>query len=188
MDQHLLTIIAAFVVIVAVVAVIVFVAIHKRRSQNLRARFGPEYDRVVKQAGDLHRGEDVLQFRTKRREKLPIVALTLSDRSSFMSRWVGIQSRFVDDPRGAVSLADQLVSEVMKARGYPVGDFEQRSADISVDHPVLVENYRTAHDIALHHSRGQASTEDLRKAMVHYHLLFDQLLGNPLPERKEAQG
>ena len=98
-----------------------------------------------------------------------------------------MQSQFVDDPRGSVSLADQLVNEVMRTRGYPVGDFEQRAADISVDHPVVVENYRAAHDIALRHRLGQASTEDMRKAMVHYRSLFDELLGHSLPERMEAR-
>ena len=98
-----------------------------------------------------------------------------------------VQSRFVDDPKGSVAQADELVSEVMVARGYPMADFEQRAADISVDHPVVVENYRAAHDIALRHSRGQASTEDMRNAMVHYRSLFEELLEDSLPERKEAR-
>jgi hypothetical protein len=98
-----------------------------------------------------------------------------------------VQSQFVDDPKGSVSRADQLVSELMAARGYPMADFEQRVEDISVDHPVVVQNYRAAHDIALRHSRGQASTEDLRKAMVHYRSLFEELLSDSLPERKEAR-
>jgi hypothetical protein len=98
-----------------------------------------------------------------------------------------VQAQFVDDPNGAVSNADQLLNEVMQVRGYPVGDFDQRAADISVDHPVVVENYRVAHEIAQRHNRGQASTEDLRQAMVHYRSLFDELLEAPLPERKEAR-
>ena len=93
----------------------------------------------------------------------------------------------MDDPKGSVSRADELVNEVMAARGYPVGDFEQRAADISVDHPVVVENYRAAHEIALRHSRGQSTTEDMRRAMVHYRSLFDELLENSLPARKEAR-
>ena len=97
-----------------------------------------------------------------------------------------MQLLFVDDPKGAVSRADELLNEVMIARGYPVGDFDQRAADISVDHPVMVGNYRTAHEIAVRHSRGEASTEDLRKAMVHYRSLFDQLLQDSIPLRKEA--
>jgi FtsZ-interacting cell division protein ZipA len=189
MDQHQLTIIVASIAILIVVAIIGFLIVRKRRSQMLRQRFGPEYDRVVKKEGDVHRGEDVLQFLTKRREKLQIRALSPSNRSDFASRWTTVQSQFVDDPKGAVSRADQLVNEVMQVRGYPIGDFDQRAADISVDHPVVVENYRAGHEIALRHNRGQASTEDLRKAMVHYRSLFDELLEeDSLPERKEARG
>jgi len=99
-----------------------------------------------------------------------------------------VQLQFVDDPKGTVSRADQLVNEVMEVSGYPVADFDQRAADISVDHPIVVENYRVAHEIALRHSRGRASTEDLRKAMVHYRSLFDELLEDSLPQRKEARG
>ena len=187
MEQRQITILVAFIAVVALIAIVGFLTMRKRRSLTLRQRFGPEYDRVVREQGDTHRGEDVLQFREKRREKLQVVALSPSDRSGFEGRWTAVQSQFVDDPRGSVSLADQLVNEVMRTRGYPVGDFEQRAADISVDHPLVVENYRAAHDIALRHSRGQASTEDLRKAMVHYRSLFDELLGHSLPERKEAR-
>ena len=187
MDQHQLTVIVAFIAAVVMIAVIGFLVMRKRRSQTLRERFGPEYDRVIRKEGDVHRGEDVLQFLTKRREKLRIRPLSPSNRSDFASRWTTVQSQFVDDPKGAVSRADQLLNEVMQVRGYPVGDFDQRAADISVDHPVVVENYRAAHEIALRHSQGQASTEDLRKAMVHYRSLFDELLEAPLPERKEAR-
>jgi hypothetical protein len=150
----------------------------------LRKRFSPEYDRVVKEQGDIHRGEDVLQFREKRRENLHVVALSPSNRSGFEGRWNAVQSQFVDDSRGAVSLADQLVNEVMRTRGDHVG--EQRAADICVDR--RRRNLpRCTHDIASRHRRGQSSTEDLRKAMVHYRSLFDELLGQPLLERKEAQ-
>jgi len=188
MDQHQVTLIVAVIALAILVAVVGFVLIRKRRSQMLRERFGPEYDRVVKKEGGVHPGEDVLQFRAKRREKLQIRSLSSSSRSDFANRWTAVQAQFVDDPKNAVVGADQLVSEVMKVRGYPVGDFEQRVADISVDHPVVVENYRAAHDVTVRHNRGQASTEDLRKAMVHYRLLFDELLEDSLPERKEARG
>lgn len=188
MDQHQLTIVVAAMVVLVLIAVVGFLLWRKRRSQALRARFGPEYDRVVKKEGNVGRGEDVLQFLTKRRENLEIVPLPPSKRSEFGNRWTRVQSQFVDDPRRAVSQADQLVNEVMQTRGYPIGNFDQRAADISVDHPVVVENYRAAHEIALRHSRGQASTEDLRKAMVHYRSLFDELLEDSYPERKEARG
>jgi hypothetical protein len=188
MDQHQLTLLIALLAVAAIVVIVGYLLMRKRRSQVLRQRFGPEYDRVVKKEGDVHRGEDVLQFRSKRREKLQIRALSPSNRSDFTSQWATVQSQFVDAPKNAVSRADQLVNEVMQARGYPVGDFEERAADISVDYPVVVENYRTAHAIALRHVRGEASTEDLRQAMVHYRSLFDELLEDPLPERKEARG
>ena len=188
MNQQQIVIIVAIVLVVALVALVGFLLLRKQRSRMLRERFGPEYDRVVHQEGDVHRGEDVLEFRTKRRKKFEIRPLSPSERSEFATRWASVQPQFVDDPKGAVTRADELVNEVMQFRGYPMGDFEQRAADISVDHPVVVENYRAAHAIALRHSRGEASTEDLRKAMVHYRSLFDELLEDSLPERKEARG
>jgi hypothetical protein len=187
MDQHQLTILIAVIVAAVLVAIIVFFLVRKRRSQKLRERFGPEYDRVVKKEGELRRAEGVLEIRAKRREKVELHPLPATSRSEFSGRWATVQSQFVDDPKGSVSRADQLVNELMEARGYPMADFDQRAADVSVDHPVVVENYRVAHDIALRHSRGQANTEDLRRAMVHYRSLFDELLENSLPERKEIR-
>lgn len=174
------------VVAVIVVAAIVLLTLRKRRSANLRERFGPEYDRVLQREGDPRKAEGVLEFREKRREKFKIRPLSHADRTSFATRWNEVQARFVDDPRGAVTVADSLVTDVMQARGYPIGEFEQRAADISVDHPVVVENYRSAHTIATRHSSGQASTEDLRQAMVHYRTLFQELLDEPKPQRKGA--
>jgi hypothetical protein len=160
------------------------VTARKRRSAKLRERFGPEYDRVLQKEGDARKAEGVLEFREKRREKFTLHPLSEADKSSFDVRWREVQSRFVDDPRGAVTVADGLVTEVMQKRGYPIGEFEQRAADISVDHPVVVENYRAAHTIALRHSSGQASTEDLRQAMVHYRALFQELLDERQPQRE----
>jgi len=176
----------AIVVVVIVVAVLISITARKRRSQKLRERFGPEYDRVVKNEGDVHKGEQVLEFRQKHREKFKVRALSPTDRSSFSYRWNEVQAQFVDDPKGAVTLADGLVTDVMQARGYPITDFEQRAADISVDHPQVVDNYRAAHGIALRHGRGQASTEDLRKAMVHYRALFEELLDDNQTQRRGA--
>lgn len=187
MDQHQLTILIAVVVAVAVIAVISFILARKRRSQNLREKFGPEYDRVVKKEGEVRRAEGVLEMRAKRREKFELRRLSSASHSDFADRWRIVQQQFVDDPKGSVSRADGLVNELMVARGYPMGDFEQRASDISVDHPVVVENYRAAHEIALRQSRGQSSTEDLRRAMVHYRSLFDELLENSQPVRKEAR-
>ncbi len=187
MDQNrLIVVIAGVVIAVVVVAAIAFITSRKRRSVRLRERFGPEYDRVVRQEGDPRKAEGVLEFRQKRREKFNIRPLSAADRSSFATRWNEVQSRFVDDPRGAVTVADSLVTDVMQARGYPVGEFEQRAADLSVDYPVIVDNYRAAHDIALRHGAGKASTEDLRQAMVHYRLLFQELLNEPTAEKRGA--
>jgi hypothetical protein len=192
MDQHQITILVVAIGIIVFAAAFGFFVARKRRSQQLRERFGPEYDRVVSKEGEVSRAEGVLAMRAKRREKFELRPLTASMRSDFSARWSTVQAQFVDDPKGAVAGADQLVNELMKARGYPVVDFDQRAADISVDHPVVVENYRAAHEIALRHSRGQAGTEDLRKAMVHYRSLFEELLGDSipvaeLPRRREAR-
>jgi hypothetical protein len=186
MNQQQLLILIVVIIIVAAVGLAAILVLRKRRSKVLREQFGPEYDRVVKREGDVRRGEEVLGFRTERRKKLEIVPLSTSSRSDFASRWTSVQSQFVDDPKGAVSQANELLDQVMLARGYPVGDFDQRAADVSVDHPLVVDNYRAAHEIALRHSRGEASTEDLRRAMVYYRSLFDQLLENSIPARKEA--
>jgi hypothetical protein len=187
MDQQQLTILIAVVAAVVVIGIVGFILARKRRSQNLRERFGPEYDRVVKKEGEVRKAEGVLEMRAKRHDKFELRPLTGESRADFAERWRVVQEKFVDDPKGSVSRADELVSELMAARGYPMADFEQRVADISVDHPVVVENYRAAHDIALRHSRGESSTEDMRRAMVHYRSLFDELLENSLPVRKEAR-
>jgi len=182
----MIVLIAIVVIAIVVIAAIAFMTSRKRRSQKLRQRFGPEYDRVVQQEGDPRKAEGVLEFRQKRREKFSIRPLSGANRSSFATRWNEVQARFVDDPRGAVSVADSLVTDVMQARGYPIGEFEQRAADLSVDYPVIVDNYRAGHDIALRHSSGKASTEDLRQAMVHYRMLFQELLDEPKTERRGA--
>lgn len=181
------TIVIIAVIIIAAVAVLGWWYSRQRRTQHLRERFGPEYDRVVHEQGNLRKGEGVLEWRAKKREQLRIVPLSGPVRSDFANRWTRVQSQFVDDPRGAVAEADQLVTEVMHARGYPMADFDRQAELVSVDHPTVVQNYRAGHDIAQRHTRGQASTEDLRKAMVHYRSLFDELLEDT-PERKEARG
>jgi FtsZ-interacting cell division protein ZipA len=177
MDQNqLYVVIVVAILAVIVIAAVGFVASRKRRSEKLREKFGPEYDRVVKQEGNPRKAEGVLEFRAKRREQFKIRPLPAGDKSSYAARWSEVQARFVDDPRGAVTVAEGLVTEVMQARGYPIGDFEQRAADLSVDYPVVVDNYRAAHQIAVRHNSGQATTEDLRQAMVHYRALFQELL------------
>lgn len=165
------------IVIILVAAGIAMWAYLRNRSQKLQHRFGPEYDRAVRERGGRLRGEHVLEKREKRVEELHIRPLRPADQARFKEDWRQVQARFVDDPSIALSQADDLVGELMNLLGYPVVDFEQRAADISVDHPFVVENYRAAHAIALRHRRGVASTEDLRQAMVHYHTLFNDLLG-----------
>ncbi len=182
-NQQLLIVLVVAVVAVAVIA---FLVSRKRRSQKLRERFGPEYDRVLKQEGDPRKAEGVLEFREKRREKFKIRPLAEADRGHFEKGWEEVQARFVDNPQAAVTMAENLVTEVMRARGYPIGEFEQRAADISVDYPVVVENYRAAHAIALRHGAGKASTEDLRQAMVHYRTLFQELLEERTVQKKGA--
>lgn len=173
------------ILIVALVAVVAaglaaFLWQRKRRTERLRAQFGgAEYARAVEKGGNRRKAEAGLEERTERVESLHVRPLGAGDRARFVESWRGVQARFVDGPAGAVTEADQLVGDVMSARGYPVSDFEQRTADISVDHPLVVENYRTAHAIALRQTRGQANTEELRQAMVHYRTLFEELINEP---------
>lgn len=177
-----------------IVLIIAFVAVaaalwmffEKRRTQRLRTKFGPEYDRMMQQT-DRRQAESALENRAKRVEKFHIRSLTNEERPRFAEAWKREQSRFVDDPHVSVGNADRLVGDVMRARGYPMAEFEQRAADISVDHPQVVENYRAAHDIAARDSRGQATTEDLRQAMVYYRALFVELLEEPVLEPQEVR-
>lgn len=180
---------AWIVVGIMVVAVIVGAFLYSRRarSEHLRERFGPEYDRAVEAKGGRTKAEAELAEREKRVEKLDIRELEPAERREFIERWTDVQTRFVDDPARAVAFADALLGDVMKTRGYPVSDFDQRAGDISVDHPVVVEHYHKAHDIAVRHERGQASTEDLRQAMIHYRALFDNLVGAEAPAPRERE-
>jgi hypothetical protein len=150
--------------------------IRKRRSEGLRRRFGAEYGHALRASGSRGRAEADLTSRTKRVERLGIHPLSSRDHERLTERWGATQASFVDDPAGAVSAAEMLVEEVLRARGYPVGDFDQRAADISVDHPRFVGSYREARELALAIQRGAAKTEDLRQAAVQYRALFDDLL------------
>jgi len=167
-------------VVVLVAGIAAFFVHRKRRTERLRTQFGgAEYARAVEKGGNRRQAEAGLEKRAERVEKFHVKPLTAGDRARFLDSWRGVQSRFVDGPAGAVTEADVLLGDVMSARGYPVSDFEQRAADISVDHPVVLENYRTAHEIALKQTRGQANTEDLRQAMVNYRTLFEELVNEP---------
>ena len=185
MESLDLRIVVGVLVAVAVV-VLTFVLMQKRRTDELRAKFGPEYERLVHQHGGTRHAEHELSDRIQRVKQLHIKPLTVEHRNRFADAWRSDQARFVDDPKSAVADADRLVADLMQVRGYPVGDFEQRAADVSVDHPHVVQNYRVAHDIALREQRGEASTEDLRVAMVHYRALFEDLLDSAEPEPREA--
>src|SRR5579872_2542353 len=145
MDHRQLSILVIAVVLVIFVAFISYLLIQRQRSRKLRERFGPEYDRTVKQEGDRRRAEGVLEMREKRRDKFKLLPLSASTCSEFEARWKAVQAKFVDDPKESLVAADQLISELMQARGYPVADFDQRAADVSVDHPVVVDNYRVGH-------------------------------------------
>ena len=177
-----------WIVIVAAVAVVIGIvvwrAVSARRSRRLKEGFGSEYDRTVEQAGGRRGAERELREREKRHEELDIRPLSPEARDRYAEEWETLQSRFVDDPSGAVRDADVLVQQVMRDRGYPVDDFDQRAADISVDHPDLVEKYRTADGIARSNERGEASTEDLRQSVRHYRALFQELL---VVEREPAE-
>ena len=172
MDLPVIWVLIALVLIGAVV----WITMSRMRSQRLRQRFGSEYQRAIREEGTVRKAEAALEQRARRVAKLHIRPLAPSDAERFDRDWRAVQARFVDDPRGAVTEADRLVGEVMAARGYPVGEFEQRVADISVDHPDVVVNYRAAREIATLHAAGKADTEDLRQAMVHYRALFRDLL------------
>lgn len=150
-----------------------------RQSAALKDRFGPEYDRTVQEVGDERKAETVLAAREKRVSAYTIKPLPGDMRDHFVENWRQVQAQFVDDPKYAVTRADDLLGEVMRARGYPMSDFEHRAQDLSVDHPDIVENYRRGHEIAVRHSKGEASTEDLRTAMIHYRTLFDDLVNEP---------
>jgi hypothetical protein len=175
-------------VVIAAVAVALVWFFKKQRSTRLHGHFGPEYDRTVKQLGDRQKAESELERRAKRVETFHIHGIPAEERTQFAEKWRVEQSRFVDQPEQAVAEAHRLVNEVMRARGYPVSaQFEQNAADLSVDHPSVVEHYRVACKIASRRENGEANTEDLRAAMVHYRDLFEELLGSRVNEREEVR-
>jgi hypothetical protein len=161
---------------IVVIGLLAYIAMSMRRTQMLRARFGPEYDHLARTLGDRTRVEKELDQRQRRVSRLHIRPLEENQLGRYRDSWRSVQTQFVDDPKRAVAEADRLVQDVMNARGYPVGEFEQNAADISVDHPNVVMHYRAAHDVAGRSAAGQASTEDLRQALIHYRALFDDLL------------
>lgn len=171
-----LIVVAAVVVLALVTLAAWFFAQRKKQSARLEQRFGPEYERTVSELGGRAKAESELKAREKRVEHLIIAPLAPAEAARFAEAWKALQGRFVDDPKGVVTQADGLVRELMLKRGYPMGDFERRAADISVDHSAVVENYRAAQAIAVRGARGEADTEELRSAVVHYRALFDDML------------
>ena len=168
-------VVLALIVIATVVAIAFYL---RTRTQHLRDRFGPEYERAVEQSGGQRQGEAQLQAREKRVREYGLKPLSQAERDRFDAEWRRVQAMFVDSPKDATVQADMLLGKVMTARGYPENaDFDQRLEDLSVDHAQSVQNYRAAQDVAQRHARGDASTEDMRQAMIHYRALFDELVG-----------
>lgn len=175
------------VAVVVALAAVLWQALSRRRTGRLQHQFGPEYDRTLTTADSKRDAEAELQAREERRRQFEIRPLTQAARDRYVQSWQNIQAQFVDDPRGAVAGADSLIQSVMAERGYPVDDFEQRAADVSVDHPQVVENYREGHRLAQASAGGSDSTEDLRQAMRHYRALFDELV-EPAADEPTARG
>jgi len=178
------------VIIAAAIAVIGFVAWTlgtKRRTERLQDRFGPEYERTMEQAESRREAETELSARMKRRQELEIQSVSPETAERYTLEWRDVQARFVDQPNEAVKDADRLVTRLMQERGYPTEDFEQRVADVSVDHPNVVDNYRGAHTVWESNEQGKAGTEDLRRAMVHYRSLFEELLERETPEAERLE-
>jgi len=169
-------IIAVVLVLVVIVAILGLVFARRRRVERLQDQFGPEYDHTVQAMGDEKKAQTELNERQKHVEALDIRPLSDSERERYLADWTAIQSKFVDEPGQAIVDADLLVTEVMQIRGYPISDFEQRAADISVNYPALVSNYRAAREIAIKNKQHQADTEELRQAMIYYRSLFEELL------------
>lgn len=187
-DPLVWVVLGAVILAILLLGILVGWAIaRRRRRKQYRQRFGPEYDRVRSESNSTAVAEAELERREQRIRQFDIHPLSPAERDQFATEWHSVQGRFVDDPPGAVRDADRLVSTVMNARGYPMGDFEQQAEDLSVEHPRVVDNYRAAHDIAERNERGEADTEDLRQALVHYRALFDDLLVSAEPEHAAEQ-
>jgi hypothetical protein len=186
MDMSTPEVVLTLLVIIVAAVAFAFWLKH-RRTAGLKSRFGAEYHRTVSEVGDQRKAESLLHDREARVKRFEIRPLGPERRDRFISIWQQVQADFVNDPKAAVTHADDLLGEVMETRGYPVADFDQRSDDLSVDHPEVVQNYRIAHTVAVRHARGEAGTEDLRQAMLHYRALFDDLVNEPGGSRMEVR-
>lgn len=175
------------VLVLVVLGIVAWIVSRKKQSKYLQQRFGPEYAHAVDELGSKSKGESELKAREVRVEHLHIVALPAAEAAWFGLEWKALQGRFVDNPKGVLAQADQLVRELMGKRGYPMADFAHRAADVSVDHPTVVAHYRAAEAIALRDQRGEADTEALRQGVVHYRALFQELLDNSEPRPTAAK-
>ena len=184
MDNNILLIIGVIVAVLVIAAIVV--GVMRYRTERLRSRFGPEYVRAVEDSGGQRQAESALQDRAARVRKYDLKPLNADDQARFAAEWRRLQAKFVDDPAGAASGADDLLGELMSARGYPMADIDQRLEDLSVDHGEAVQNYRLARDIVARHARGDAGTEDMRQAMIHYRTLVEDLLGEPAKTARVA--
>lgn len=185
-STSIIPIVVAVIVVVLAIVIVIALAIQsqrqaQRRRRNLRERFGPEYDRLIAATGSARAAERELEARERRAARFNIRTLSQEEQARFITRWQQVRAEFVDNPKDSLSHADDLLADVMNARGYPVQDFEQRSADLSVDHPIVVQHYHAAHGIALRHRKGETTTEDLRQAMIHYRALFEELVSDVPP-------
>jgi len=165
-------------VALVVLAIVIWAALRRRRTHTLRERFGDEYDRTVEEQGKPAKAEAALLEREARVAKLDIRPLAPQERDAAITEWREVKAVFVDSPVEAVHHADRLLGSVMNARGYPMADFDRRYEDLTVDHGEVARHYRDGHEITLRHERGQASTEDLRQAMIHFEALFDDLVND----------
>jgi hypothetical protein len=180
-------VLAVVLALIALIALAFWIWSQQRRRKELQERFGPEYDAEIRRVGDRGRAEKELETRQERVEKLNIRPLADADRTRFADAWQAAQARFVDDPSGALLEADRLVTEVMRTRGYPMAEFDQRAADISVDHPQVIERFRAAHAIAGEADHGEASTDEMRQGLLHYRALFEELLESPAGQAVPAR-
>ena len=182
----------ALIVLIVCIAVVVvlagtFLYLQRRRSGTLKKDFGQEYERTVRNRGSQTKAERELEARRKRVEALDIRPLSRENADRFRNEWRDVQAKFVDEPQAAINDADRLLNDVLQTRGYPVGDFERRAEDLSVNHPNVVANYRKAHGIATAKDNGvEPETEQLRQAMVHYRSLFEELVGEAPSEQRRA--
>jgi hypothetical protein len=180
------TIVIVGMVVVLAALALVWMYLARQRRARLRSQFGPEYERAVRDVGTPRQAEAMLEERAKRVSSYHVRDLKAEERGRFSEAWRRVQAKFVDDPAAAVTEADLLVTDVMTTRGYPMSDFDRRAEDLTVDHANVVHHYRQAREIAGRHSRREASTEDLRQALVHYRALFADLLDTHHPVRKSA--